>query len=249
MQSIRTITVLAGIALLASAPFAQSGGTPVPVENALAGIKLYDTGVDVVKAFGSPTDIEAVVFGTTAAGGGAPGSGPGAGGGFTGGGTGGGAAAATPRVDFIAPPLGTRQGGTATPGVDQGPRVSGAGAAGGGQAGGAAGQASGTQFVRWIYRRSTASSMNFVLNNHNKVVQIEALGISNTAVRTSKAIRLGSTFADVVKNYGDPDGYDVGQDYFMIRYLQNSKVAFRFARENANSPYRVTGIVVSAGKA
>ena len=53
----------------------------------------------------------------------------------------------------------------------------------------------------------------------------------------------------VMQKYQTPDAYEVGGNYFMIRYLRSAKVAFRLTRENARAPYRVTGIVVSAGKA
>jgi hypothetical protein len=103
--------------------------------------------------------------------------------------------------------------------------------------------------VRWIYRRGAGSSVNFVLNKFNKVVQIEVIGIANSAARTSKGVTLGSAMSTVIQKYGDPDGYDIATDYFMVRFLRTNNVAFRFARENNNTPYRCTGIVVSAGKA
>jgi hypothetical protein len=102
--------------------------------------------------------------------------------------------------------------------------------------------------VRWIYRRGPASSFNFVFNKHNKVVQIEAIGISNPQARTSQGITLGASLAEVIRKYREPDGYDVGTDYFMVRFLQRYKVAFRFTREHARAPYRVTSIIVSAGR-
>lgn len=239
-----SIATLAGLAIT---PIAQAP----KVENGLMGIKLYDSGVAVTKKFGSPTDIEEIRFGQAGAtGGGRPG-----GGGFAGGGGGGGGAgpgAAQPMVDFIAPPMGSYQAGVPQAAGAAGPGGGAPGAgpagAGGARQGGAAGSQEDLQFVRWIYRRGTGSSVNFVLNKFNKVVQIEVIGISNPSARTSQGLTLGGNLATVIQRYGDPDGYDIGGDYFMVRFLTKSKVAFRFTRENPRSPYRITGIVVSAGK-
>lgn len=235
-------------------------GAALAAESGLMGIKLYDTGVDVARKFGSPTDIEAITFDTQqGGGGGARGGGAGGGGGFSGGG-GGGGGMATPQIpNFVVPPLGANQAGLAPGGVGDAPPVSAPGGGGstggtrgaGGMSGGGGGSTGSTttQYVRWIYRRGAGSSINFVLNKFNKVVQIEIIGVANSAARTSKGVTLGTSMATVIRQYGDPDGYDIGTDYFMVRFLRNHNVAFRFARENANSPYRCTGIVVSAGKA
>ncbi|MEW5882978.1 MAG: hypothetical protein AB1725_01990 [Armatimonadota bacterium] len=224
-------------------------GAALAAESGLMGIKLYDTGVDVVKKFGSPTDIEAITFeGQQTGGGGGGGTG---GGGFGGGGGGGGGGNQTAEArlpgQFIVPPLGMNQmGGIVPPGRGDAGQPSGGGGGAGG--GGTTGNIT-TQYVRWIYRRGAGSSINFVLNKFNKVVQIEIIGISNSAARTTKGITLGTSMASVIQKYGDPDGYDIGTDYFMVRFLRSHNVAFRFARENANTPYRCTGIVVSAGQA
>lgn len=224
-------------------------GAALAAESGLMGIKLYDTGVDVAKKFGSPTDIEAITFENQQAGGGGGASGGGGGGFSGGGGAGGQTAEARLPGQFVVPPLGMNQmGGIVPPGMGPDNRSSGSGGGGGTGGGGTAGSTT-TQYVRWIYRRGAGSSINFVLNKFNKVVQIEIIGISNSAARTSKGVTLGSSMATVMQRYGDPDGYDIGSDYFMIRFLRRHNVAFRFAREKANTPYRCTGIVVSAGQA
>lgn len=244
-------TTLAAAAVVAVG--AQAGTqSPPKAESSLVGIALYDTGVDVVKRFGSPTEIEAIVIGE--AGGGAGAGGAGGGGGFApppGGGFGGGGTAERPQVGFQAPPLSIRPQGAMGGMVPPGARSSsgGGGQMGGGAGGGGSTGVTETKLIRWIYRRGAGSSLNFVLNKFNKVVQIEAIGIANSSVKTSRGITLGSNMASVISKYNDPDGYDVGNDYFMIRFLQNYNAAFRFTREHANAPYRVTGIVVAAGKA
>jgi hypothetical protein len=119
---------------------------------------------------------------------------------------------------------------------------------GGGMFGGGGGSTTNTQYVRWVYRRGAGGSLNVVLNKFNKVVQIESIGVSNPKVRTSRGVMLGSSLATIMQRYGTPDGYDVGTNYFMIRYLRSAKVAFRLTRENERAQFRTTGIVVSAGK-
>jgi hypothetical protein len=244
----KTLATSALLGVLAVA-FAPQAGQVKP-EGGLLGIKLYDPAVEVVKRFGSPTDVEAVAIGReTGAGGGAPSGGPSQPG-FApppGGGGGAGAAGAA----FTVPPLSANLQIPQTGSGRERPAVAGAGPSPGGGGGGAGGGTTGTtqaEYVRWIYRRGPASSFNFVFNKHNKVVQIEAIGISNPQARTSQGITLGASLAEVIRKYREPDGYDVGTDYFMVRFLQRYKVAFRFTREHARAPYRVTSIIVSAGR-
>ena len=245
---VRTTVFAASAAIVVAATSA-----PPKAESRLAGIKLYDSGVDVVRKMGSPTDIFAITWQGTGGGGGGAGGG---GGGFAGPSPagGGGKGGATPGgIDFVIPPMSVVPPAGFNQAMPAG-KGGGGGGGGGGQTpdfGGSGGGASGvtdTQYVRWVYRRNAASSLNVVLNKFNKVVQIEAIGVSNKNVRTSRGITLGSTLAEVIKRYQNPDAYEVGGDYFMVRFLRSAKVAFRFTRENATTPYRVTGIVVSAGK-
>ncbi|MFN8138270.1 MAG: hypothetical protein U0R49_00565 [Fimbriimonadales bacterium] len=247
MKISKTCLVIAGATVMgvvtAQAPRAEVG---------LLGVKLYDTGVNVVKRFGSPSEVVAVNFSQTNMGGGG-------GGGATGGPSRGPGVAGAPATggragaEFVVPPLGMGQarrpvisggegGGTINPNQGGGNRAGGGGASG----------MQGTediQYVRWIYTRGSGSSVNFVLNKFNKVVQIEAIGIADSRVRTLKGVTLGCTLADVVKRYADPEGYDVGGDYFMMKFLGKYKCAFRFTRESAKTPYKITSIIVSAGRA
>jgi hypothetical protein len=235
-------TVFSVAAIAAASALAQ--------ETRLAGIRLYDSGVDVVNKLGSPNDVLAINITFTEAGQG----------GNSGGGGGGrsGAFAAPPggNANFVVPPvsfdqiLGPPKGGG---GPQAEPTAAGMGSGGGprpvgGSGGGGSTAATETTFVRWVYRRGSGGSVNVVLNNHNKVVQIEAIGVSNSKVRTSKGVTLGSSMATVMKLYQTPDSYEVGGNYFMVRFLNKHRVAFRLTREDNNQPYRVTGIVVSAGK-
>ncbi len=260
--SVCAVTAIAGSASAQKASNAERG---------LVGINLYDSGAKVVALYGSPDDIQAVTIGGASTGGSGGGSGPSGGPGFggpsggrPGRGGGGGAAAAdwaspgnTPLTlgdklfqGTLAPP--PRVGGSATPGGPPsgagGPGFAGGPPSGGGGApSGGNSQAEATKYTRWVYNRG-GSKYGFIVDNQGRVVQIEAIGLQNNRVKTRKGLGFGSTFAQLIKSYGNPDGYEVGGDSLLVKYLVNKKVAFRLTRLQAKKPYVVTGIVVSAGK-
>lgn len=268
-------TALGVVAVLsvASGAYAQKKSN---AEVSLVGIKLYDTGLRVVSLYGTPDAVEAVNAGGAAIGpgGGGPGAGgPGAGrGGFTppgrGGGPGNGSGAAG--VDFATPfdfsndMLPTTlnlqgKGGPMMPGSAPGPSSAGTGGGpgvgspvgpgGGPGMGGAGGTGGGGRilYTRWIYNRN-GSKYGFVLDKSNRVVQIEAIGLSNPKVKTKRGVTFGSTFAQLIKKYNAPDGYEINGENVVVRFLVKNKVAFRLSRLGPNKPQVVTGIVVAAGK-
>lgn len=141
--------------------------------------------------------------------------------------------------DSQGPAKGGGGGGLNMPGGTPGP--------GAGAGGGVSGTTSVVTFTRWGYRRGS-SRYAFVLDRFNRVVQIEAVGLSDARARTSRGVSFGSTFSQVMQKYGNPDGYEISADNILIRYLVKSKVAFRLSRLAPGRPHQVTGIVVSAGK-
>jgi hypothetical protein len=242
----------------------------------LIGITIFDTGLDVIRRFGDPDEIQAIGGGGSAigpAGGGGGPSAAGAAGGNRGGGGGGGNSASAlgfspdpafgglPTNLFQEDPLlgeggrGGPQGGPPPPPRGGGPSAAGqpggpsaAGAAGGPGGGvGNAGAGSRVLFTRWIYRENQ-SRYGFVFDKFNRVVQIEAIGTSDSRVNTNRGIRFGSTFADIIRRYGAPDGYEINGDSLVVRYLVKQKVAFRLNRLQKGKPHQVTGVVVAAGK-
>lgn len=244
---------------------------PSGAENALVGIKLYDTGLRVVSIYGTPDVVEAVGGGGSAIGpgGGAPGGGrggpggPGFGpaGGPPGGGRGGPAGAMGDRGISDPGAFGDRflqagaglAGGLEEPGganrggsTPAGGTPAGAPGPGGGGVGNA-GSGGRILFTRWVYNRN-GSKYGFVLDKSNRVVQIEAIGLSNGKVKTSRGISFGSTFAQLIKKYNAPDGYEISGENVVVRFLVKNKVAFRLSRLGPNKPQVVTGIVVAAGK-
>lgn len=243
-------------------------------EVALCGITLYDPGQKVLSKYGSPDRIEALSVGTAGDQGGGGGPSGGAGGARQGpnpgGGGGGGNGPSAPpgglsMGDFIGDPFGAtmdrQRGASAPPELEggegggggrtrSGPNPGGGGPTpgGGGGGGGAAGGSQSVQYTRWIYKRPSAQYA-FVLDKYNKVVQIEAVGIRDSYVKTSRGVTFGMTFSQLMNKYFQPDGYDIAGDTMVVRFLQRGKVAFRLSRTTANQPQRITGIVIAAGKA
>ncbi len=102
-------------------------------------------------------------------------------------------------------------------------------------------------YTRWVYNRNN-NKYAFIVDRNGRIIQIEAIGISSPKVRTKRGIGFGSSFASIVKAYHNPDGYEISGDNIMVKYLVQSKVAFRLSRLGDKQPHQVTGIVVSAGK-
>jgi hypothetical protein len=227
----------------------------------LVGVSILDTGLQIINMYGSPDEVQPLTVG---GGGVGPGGGAGAGSGGRGGvgGPSGGAGPQMapgglwnpPTVGMLGDPFGQQAGAAERPpGVDAngfGPPGNAGGNAGGNAAGGGPGGQGGDNrilFTRWVYKQG-ASRYAFVLDKFNRAVQIEAVGMSDSKVRTSRGIKFGSTFADVIKAYNAPDAYEITGDTIVVRYLVRDHVAFRLAKLKAKDTHRVTGIVVAAGK-
>jgi hypothetical protein len=247
---------MAAAASIALVVGAQERSTPQerpnkPAETKLIGINILDPGMKLLDTFGSPDEIQPLTIG---GGGVGPGGGfGGGGGGVPGGPTAAGAAGpggSTASANFLGDPFNEqfnqRRVGVGPEG-GQGPTAAGAGGGGGGVGGGAQTDASRILYTRWVYKRG-ASRYAFVVDKFNRVVQIEAVGITDAKVTTSRGIKFGATFANVIRAYNVPDAYEIGGDSIVIRYLVRDHVAFKLSRLKAKDPHRVTGIVVAAGK-
>jgi hypothetical protein len=121
----------------------------------------------------------------------------------------------------------------------------GAGGAGGAGLGGGAAEAA--TYTRWVYNRDD-NKYGFVIDKNGRVIEIEAIGITNPRIRTKRGVSFGTDFATIIRKYHDPDGYDIAGDNITMRYLVTDKVAFKLTRMGAKKPHEVTGIVVAAGK-
>lgn len=236
-------------------------------ESGLIGVRLYDTGLRVIQLYGSPDEVQDVLSGAGQSVGPAVnpgGRGGGGGGNGRGGGGGGGVANQAewniPGLDYhpinFAQEPPPRIGGAGGAGGTA-PQQGGSGGGGGGgqapQAGGGGGGTAGgptenrVVYTRWVYRRGN-SRYAFILNRYNQVIQIEAIGMNDPRVVTNRGIRYGAQFADIMNRYGAPDGYEIGGNSLVMRYLVNNKVAFRLNRLKTDGKHVVTGIVVAAGK-
>lgn len=255
---------------------AQAQDFEGPAERSLVGITLFDTGLKVVSKYGSPMHVQPLTFNAGGAGGGNPGGGGGAAGGGGSGPSGNAADPIVdtttppgpgtfsipinqndPMPGFIGDPFsigrfrqlglpGNRGGAPAAPGQvggAEGPATGGGGAAGGG----GAGAGNRVTVVRWIYERGS-SRYAFIMDEFNRVVQIEAVGLYDSRPRTRRGINFGDNFDDIIKAYRDPDAYEIFGEHFIVRYLVLERVAFRMSRVHADRPHCVTGIVVAAGK-
>ena len=274
MRMLKRTIAIGALAACAAISFGQRASG---AENALVGVKLYDTGIRVIQLYGTPDDIQPVGGGGSSigprGGGGGRGAGapgPAGGGGPSLGGLGPAGGPSGAGANPVLPGVGSfsfendilmrqvKGGGPGQPGSldatgsnDPGPGSGGGlGMPGGGGRGGGAMCGSGEKviFTRWIYKRG-GSRYGFIMDNGNRVVQIEAIGLFNRKVRTRKGVGFGATFADVIKKYRAPDGYEINGEQIVVRYLARNKVAFRLSRLGPDQPHVVTAIVVAAGRA
>lgn len=152
------------------------------------------------------------------------------------------------------PPGGAGRGGPGAGSMDgdEGGGGPGRGAAGsGGGAGAGVGAGAGATdrvtVTRWVYNRGMARYA-FILDKFNRVIQIEAVGMNDSRVRTSRGIKFGSSFGSIIKTYKSPDGYEISGNNIVMRYLVFDRVAFRLQKVDPKKPHVVTGIVIAAGK-
>ncbi len=139
---------------------------------------------------------------------------------------------------------GGRGGGRGDSGGGRSASPGGGGSRGGGGGGGATERVSVT---RWVYNKGS-SRYAFILDKFNRVIQVEAVGMNNKAVKTKRGVMFGCPFSQLIKLYGAPDGYEISGDNLVVRYLVLDRVAFKLQRLKANDKQKVTGIVVAAGK-
>ncbi len=101
-------------------------------------------------------------------------------------------------------------------------------------------------YLRWIYNRND-NKYGFVVDPNGRIIEIEAIGLTNPKVMTKRGVTFGTDFATILRRYHNPDGYDIGGDNLTLRYLVHDKVAFKLTRLAPGKPHQVTGIVVAAG--
>lgn len=198
-------------------------------ERQLLGVVLGRGQMEVLRRFHSPQEIQNVVLetgpeqlpslagsgpgGTSAGSPGYPGGGPF--GGYPGGYPGGGS---YPGGVSNFPPTGS--GGEVVGQPQQGPEYSNA--------------------VLWVYRRPGNLRLEFLINEDGRVAQISAaaptdkpLKSTPAALRTARGVTLGSTYAQVLGAYGNPERYRIlpGGRFHELYFTKNYHVAFTLDRK------------------
>jgi hypothetical protein len=270
MKRTGTALMVGALVLVAGAAQPQAQKASPNAERGLLGINLFDPGVRVVSVYGTPDEIQAVNIGSGQMGGPGGGEGgPSGPGGPSFGGPGGPSRGGRPGPttnantpfefgnDVFFQDRIQGDGGTASSsGIPEGAGGPSRGGAPGGMPGPGGGGAPGrgfggaadvATFTRWVYNRG-GSRYGFIIDKFGRVVQIEAIGLQNAKVKTRKGIGFGNTFAQVIKAYRVPDGYEIAGDNVLVKFLTRSKVAFRLTRLGPKKPQVVTGVVVAAGK-
>jgi len=82
--------------------------------------------------------------------------------------------------------------------------------------------------VTWIYRFPRNKTLEFIISPDGRVVQIAAYGVEWPGVSTSKGIRLGQTYKDVILSYGFPESHGRMGIELVAKYPETHRVLFTF---------------------
>jgi hypothetical protein len=95
--------------------------------------------------------------------------------------------------------------------------------------------------VRYVYKRSDGTILEFLLSADGRVIQIDLQGYK-AATKTSRGISLGSKYGDVTDKYGYPEAQETSGDILTMEYLEKQDVSFQIHHN------KVVGITVVAAK-
>lgn len=172
-----------------------------------------------------------------------------------------------------------QQGGGMGMGMgDEGGMMGGAGMMGGmggmmgGDTGGAVGAFGRTQSsvarqqeVTWVYNRTTkdakgqttAISYEFLINPGGSISQIRCLGYHSPikpstqtpSITTQKGIRLGSSYVEILRAYGQPDSYEKSGNILVLSYpkkhVQFQLINQKEQAEPTKAAYRVIAMTIA----
>jgi len=217
-------------------------------ERTLAGIKIFNSMSQVLKMYGTPTEVRVGGQSTDTSGGatgagGYPGTGgggyPGAGGGGYPGAGGGGYPGAGgggyPGAGGGGYPGAGGRGGNpfGASGADDG--------SGGGYGGGTTGIGVTMQanMVTWIYDLPDGGSLEFTFSSDGRVIQIHATGLKGNE-RTAKGVGLGMKLSEVMNRYGFPERQFISNRILHTSYIDKYHVSFQFYHQ------KLVGIIVAA---
>lgn len=203
----RTTPFVAAIVLLS---LVMSAATAAELQ--LAGIRLGRSALTVIQKYGNPTDVRVGAAAHTQAG--TPGA-P--------------AAPAMPGMPMEAPPGGL-------PGMPAAPMEApptGMPAAPGmpdmmANPFGQTQQRQGPPEITWVYKFPKNKTLEFIISPDGRVVQISAFGVEWPGVATSKGIRLGQTYKDVIMAYGFPESHARSGVELLARYPEKHRAVFTF---------------------
>jgi hypothetical protein len=88
-------------------------------------------------------------------------------------------------------------------------------------------QTTGPPEVTWVYRFPKNRTLEVLLNPSGIIVQISVIGISWANVSTSRGIKLGNTYKDILVKYGYPESHQQsGIEQLQVRYPDKHHVVF-----------------------
>jgi hypothetical protein len=142
----------------------------------------------------------------------------------------------------------------------------------GGDTGGAVGAFGRTQSsvarqqeVTWVYNRTTkdakgqttAISYEFLINPGGAISQIRCLGYHSPvkpstltpSITTQKGIRLGSSYVEILRAYGQPDSYEKSGNILVLSYpkkhVQFQLINQKEQAEPTKAAYRVIAMTIA----
>ena len=80
--------------------------------------------------------------------------------------------------------------------------------------------------ITWIYRFSQNRTLEFIIDPEGRVLQITAVGVEWSGLRTAKGVVLGSTYKQVIMAYGFPESHEKSGIELVTRYADSDRVAF-----------------------
>lgn len=208
--------------MLALITFCFTVTTASAAELQLAGIKLGRPAITILQKYGNPVEIRigsstSTSSTTVAATGGAPsmlgGMPPLAGG----------AASTMPGgMPMMMPGMpGMTGGASMMPGMPTMPGMPGMTTGGSSQT-----TASKSTEVTWVYKFSKNRTLEFVINDKGRILQIAAFGAEWPGVNTALGIKLGNTYKEIIRKYGWPESHETQGTEIVIKYPDKHRVLF-----------------------
>jgi len=94
--------------------------------------------------------------------------------------------------------------------------------------------------VTLVYQKPSGVTYQFLLSPSGSVLQITSLGYSDALTKTTKAVRFGSSYTQLIRKYGYPENQSESNGVRIVDYSKRAHVAFELVDNS------VVGIVVAA---